>query len=177
MINGVPQLIEFDPKSVTLSHWPKLKSFMKKVKVPVYVLSSVPGRNVKTGSLLLVLKSVGRVELLSFQLLAKGCDEMKSIQIPPGYEQELAFFLLPPSFKVVEEHDGPGRPAKYTRYTAQELLRRRQRGETYRAIAADTGMSTSTIQRLLATVQRPDERVYVAKRNQRKRHEAKHSDK
>lgn len=177
MINGVPQLIEFDPKSVTLSHWPKLKSFMKKVKVPVYALSSVPGRNVKTGSLLLVLKSVGRVELLSFQLLAKGCDEMKSIQIPPGYEQELAFFLLPPSFKVVEEHDGPGRPAKYTRHTAQELLRRRQRGETYRAIAADTGMSTSTIQRLLATVQRPDERVYVAKRNQRKRHEAKHSDK
>ena len=177
MINGVPQLIKFDPKSVTLSHWPKLYAFIKKVKAPVYVLSSVPGRNVETGNLLLVLKSAGRVELRSFRLLAKGCDEMQVIQIPPGYEQELAFFLLPPSFKVVEEHDGPGRPAKYTRHTAQELLRRRQRGETYRAIAADTGMSNSTIHRLLATVQRPDERVYVAKRNQRKRHEAKHSDK
>lgn len=176
MINGVSQLIEFDPKSVTLSHWPKLHAFIKKVKAPVYVLSSVPGRNVETGSLLLVLKSTGRVELRSFRLLAKGCDEMTSIQIPPGHEQELAFFLLPSSFKVVEQHDGPGRPAKYTRHTAQELLRRRQRGETYRGIAADTGMSTSTIQRLLATIQSPDDRVYVAKRNQRKRHEAKHSD-
>jgi hypothetical protein len=177
MINGVPQLIEFDPKSVTLSHWPKLKSFIKNVNVPVYILSSVPGRNVEVGNILLILKSAGRVELFSFQLLAKGCDEMKSIQIPPGYDQELAFFLLPPSFKLVEQHNGPGRPAKYTRHTAIDLLRRRQRGETYRSIAADTGMSTSTIQRLLATVQSPDDRVYVAQRNQRKRHEDKPSDK
>ena len=177
MINGVPQLIKFDPKSVTLSHWPKLHAFIKKVKAPVYVLSSVPGRNVETGNLLLVLKSAGRVELRSFRLLAKGCDEMTSIQIPPGYEQELAFFLLPSNFEAVERHDSPGRPAKYTRHTAIELLRRRQRGETYRSIAADTGMSTSTIQRLLATVQSPDDRVYVAQRNQRKRHEDKPSDK
>ena len=79
MINGVPQLIKFDPKSVTLSHWPKLYAFIKKVKDPVYVLSSVPGRNVETGNILLVLKSAGRVELRSFRLLAKGCDEMTSI--------------------------------------------------------------------------------------------------
>lgn len=177
MISGFSGLMEFDPKSVTLSHWPKLKAFLKTRRTPVYLLSPVPGRNVDTGRLVLVCEeTLGRVKLVTFTLLQKKCDEMQAVTFAPEYRRALAYFLLPPTFHLTEERE-PGRPAKYDRHTAQELRIRRQRGETYRAIAKDTGMSTSTIQRLLATVQTPTERTYVADRNRRKRQEEKRIDK
>lgn len=175
MMSGFSGLERFDPKSVTISHWPKLRAFLKKRKSPLYLLSSVPGRNVDTGRLVLVGESAGWVQILTFTLLQKKCDEMESVKFAPEYRKDLAFFLLPSTVSLVEHHE-PGRPAKYDASTAREILRRRQRGETYRAIAKDTGMSTSTIQRLLATVQTPTERSSVADHNRRKRQEEKHSE-
>lgn len=175
MMSGFSGLERFDPKSVTLSHWPKLRAFLKKRKSPLYLLSSVPGRNVDTGRLVLVGESMGWVQLVSFTLLQKKCDEMESVKFAPDYKEGLAFFLLPSTVNLVEHHE-PGRPAKYDARTAREILRRRQQGETYRAIAKDMGMSTSTIQRLLATVQTPTERSSVADHNRRKRQEEKHSE-
>ena len=94
-------------------------------------------------------------------------ETVNKVTVSHEFAKDLGFLLLPDSMEITERHDGPGRPAKYDRFVARRIAKRRDRGESIRAIAKAEGMSPTTVQKLVATVRTPEQRKEIVKRNRR----------
>jgi len=159
----------FDLKMIVQKHWPKLTKYVRNCG-HCWLLSSIPGKTANTGTIKLVHRKLNGWEFATFQR-DYTFETVNKITISFEFAKDLGLLLLPDSIHLTEHHDKPGRPDKYDDFVARRIVRRWQRGETIRAIAAAEKMSTATVQRLISSKCTPEQRKYIAERNRRIRKE------
>lgn len=155
----------FELKSIVQKRWPKLTKYVRACG-PCWLLSNVPDKKAATGTITLVHRKLNGWEIASFYKEYE-LETVNKVTVSHEFAKDLGFLLLPDSMEITERHDGPGRPAKYDRFVARRIAKRRDRGESIRAIAKAEGMSPTTVQKLVATVRTPEQRKEIVKRNRR----------